>query len=168
MLSNKSLMGLVLATSALMLSVSADAGNHERSHGGMHKEHSMQQHQMMMEKLGVNDEQRAKIDKLYEQRKEAVKAHQEQMMELMQQQRHMMQQDTLDKGKLQSNLRKQADIRAEMMAGRHQHYMEVQKLLNEEQRAKMKELRMEMYEMRKEMREDMHEQAQERKKDNKK
>lgn len=160
MLLNKSLMALVLATSALVLSVSADA----RNHGGMHKEHSMQQHQMMMEKLGVNDEQRAKMDKLYEQRKEAVKAHQEQMMELMQQQRHMMQQDTLDKGKLQSNLRKQADIKADMMAEKHKHYMEVQKVLNEEQRAKMKELREEMHEKR----EDMREQAKERKQDNKK
>lgn len=157
-------MALVLATSALVLSVNADA----RNHGGMHKEHSMQQHQMMMEKLGVNDEQRAKMDKLYEQRKEAVKAHQEQMMELMQQQRHMMQQDTLDKGKLQSNLRKHADIRAEMMAGRHQHYMEMQKLLNEEQRAIMNKPRKEMYEMRQEIREDMHDQAKERKQDNKK
>ncbi|MHC9509565.1 Spy/CpxP family protein refolding chaperone [Kangiella sp. M94] len=158
MLFNKALSALAIGASLMMFNVSADA----RNHGEMHDNHSMKQHHMMMEKLGVNDEQRTKIDKLYEQRKETFKAHQEQMQELMQQQRHMMQQDTLDKAKLQNNLRKQADIKAEMMAGRHQHYMEVQKHLNEEQRAKMKELREEMYEMR----EDMREKARERGKDN--
>ncbi|ACV25768.1 Spy/CpxP family protein refolding chaperone [Kangiella koreensis] len=155
---NKALFAVALGASLMMFNVSVEA----RNHGGMHDSHSMKQHQMMMGKLGVNDEQRAKIDKLYEQRREAVKSHQEQMQELMQQQRHMMRQDTLDKTKLHSNLRKQADIKAEMMAGKHQHYMEVQKHLNEEQRAKMKELRDEMYEMREEMREE----AQERRKDN--
>ena len=160
MLLNKSLLALVLGTSVMMVSVSADA----RNYGGMHDKHSAERHQMMMEQLGVNEQQRAQLDKLYEQRKEAVKAHQEQMQELMQQQRHMMQQDTLDKGKLQSNLRKQADIRAEMMAGRHDHYKEMQKVLTEEQRAKMNELREEMYEKREEMRE----KAYERKKENKK
>lgn len=158
MLFNKALLALALGASLMVFNVSADA----RNHGGMHDNDSMMKHDMMMEKLGVNEEQRMKIDKLYEQRKEAVKAHQEQMQELMQEQRHMMQQDNLDKTKLQNNLRKQADLKAEMMAGRHQHYMEVQKHLNEEQRAKMKELREQMYEMREEMREE----AQERRKDN--
>lgn len=159
MLLNKSLLTLVLGTSVMMMSVSVDA----RHYGGMYNKHSAERHQMMMEQLGVSEEQRAKLDKLHEQRKEVVNAHQKKMQALMKEQRQMMQQDTLDKGKLQSNLRKQADIRAEMMADRHEHYKEVQKILTVEQRAKMNELRDEMYEKRKEMRE----QAYERRKENK-
>ena len=114
---NKAVLALALGASLLMLNVSAEAKNH----GGMHKGHSVEHHQMMMDKLGVNDEQRAQMDKLHQERMEAVEAHKKQMHELMQQQHELMQQDTLDKGKLQSNLRKQADIKAEMMAGKHQH-----------------------------------------------
>lgn len=159
---NKAVLALALGASLLMLNVGVEA----KKHGGMHKGHSAEHHQMMMDKLGVNDEQRALMDKLHQERMEAVKAHKKQMHELKQQQHELMQQDSLDKAKLQSNLRKQADIKAEMMAGKHQHYMEVQKHLNEEQRAKMKELREQMYEKREDMREEMHEEAQERRKDN--
>ncbi|MCW8856768.1 MAG: periplasmic heavy metal sensor [Kangiella sp.] len=152
---NKAVLALALGASLLMLNVSAEAKNH----GGMHKGHSVEHHQMMMDKLGVNDEQRAQMDKLHQERMEAVEAHKKQMHELMQQQHELMQQDTLDKGKLQSNLRKQADIKAEMMAGKHQHHQKVNKVLSEEQRAKMKEMKAQMYQKR----EHKHEKANQRK-----
>ena len=155
---NKLLIALVLGGSALMIHSGVEAKNH----GGMHKQHSAEHHQMMMEKLGVNDEQRAQMDKLHQERMEAMKVHQEQMQTLMQQQRELMQQDELDKARLQANLRQQADLKAEMMAGKHQHHQKVQQVLTEEQRAKMQELKEKMYEKR----QDMREKAQDRRMDN--
>lgn len=152
---NKAVLALGLGASLLMLNVGVEA----KKHGGMHKGHSAEHHQMMMDKLGVNDEQRAQMDKLHQERMQAVKAHKKQMHELKQQKHELMQQDTLDKAKLQSNLRKQADIKAEMMAGKHQHHQEVNKVLSEEQRAKMKEMKAQMYQKR----EHKHEKANQRK-----
>lgn len=146
---NKVLSGLALSTLLLVMSVGVEA----KHHGGMHKKPSAEHHQMMMEKLGVNDEQRVQMDKLHQQRMEAVKAHQEKIQELKQQQRKLMQQETLDKSQLQSNLRKQADLKAEMLADKHQHHQQVNKVLTVEQRAKMQELKEQMYEKRQNMRE---------------
>ncbi len=149
---NKVVLSLALGTSLLMLNVGVEAKNH----GGMHQGHSAEHHQMMMEKLGLNDEQRAQMDNLHQERMEAVKAHKKQMHELKQQQRELMQQDTLDKAKLQNNLRKQADIKAEMMADKHQHHQQVHKVLSEEQRNKMKEMKAQMHEKYQEKREQAH------------
>lgn len=139
---NKAVLALALGGTLMMFNVSANA----KDHGGMHNKHSVEHHQMMMEELGVNDEQRAQMNRLHQERMKAVKAHKEQMKELMEQQRHLMQQEALDKTKLRDNLRKQADIKAEMMVDKHQHHQQVNKVLSEEQRTKMKEMKAQMHE----------------------
>lgn len=127
---------VALASSLVLAATAATAGPHHDRGEAKHKHHKM-----MMKKLDLTDAQKEQMKANKEANHASMKQVKQEMKVLKKELHQLMKNEQLDRSELSALLQKQAGLKADMMMQKHAAHKQMQAVLSEEQRVKLKEMR---------------------------
>lgn len=126
-----------LKTIAILTSLLLAGGlyaDHHKGKGGKHNFEKMARY------LELNDDQKSKLKKMHDAHRAQMKQRREAMRAQKKKVREMLRQDEINRSAIKAELEKAAAMHVEKRMAMIDHRLEVEKILNDEQKKKMREM----------------------------
>lgn len=134
--------GLGLMTGVVMANPYGDDRHHHRHHKMEH----------ILEKLDLDDAQKAQVKQLRASLKEQMKPNYEQLEALHREKREVMQADVLDEGRLRDLMVREAQVKADGVIAKQNTHRQMMELLTPEQTEKLEAMKQKMKDKHKQYR----------------